>query len=98
MCWDRIEMRTPSRRFYLAVLIPVLTACAADPPISAATSQQNAKFEHAPMPFVHYTPRSSTVGALEIPIPPKMPPGTGAVPVSSSPFRGSIVTGLRESF
>ncbi len=80
------------------MLTVALTACAAAPPVPAATSRANIKFEPAPMPFVHYAPRGGTVGVLEIPIPPKMPPGTGAVPVSNSPFRGSIVTGLRESF
>jgi hypothetical protein len=91
-------MRPTHRCFYFAVLIPALTACAADPPPPAATTHATGRFEPAPMPFVHYTPRDGTVGMLEIPIPPKMPPGTGAVPVSSSPFRGSIVTGLKESF
>jgi len=33
-----------------------------------------------------------------MPIPPKMPLGTGVVPVSSSAFRGSIVSGVRQSF
>ncbi len=50
------------------------------------------------MPHAPYVRRSSTLGALEMPIPPKMPLGTGAVPVSSSAFRGSIVTGVRQSF
>ena len=50
------------------------------------------------MPFVHYAPRDPSFGALELPIPPKMPPGTGAVPVSGSPFRGSIVSGFHEAF
>jgi hypothetical protein len=96
-------MNAPPRRLSLTVLIPLLAACATNPPVSPATSQTNAnqtttKFEPAPMPFVHYRAAASTVGSLEIPIPPKMPPGTGAVPVSSSPFRGSIVTGFREPF
>ena len=50
------------------------------------------------MPFVTYGQRNSSTGALEIPIPPKMPLGTGAVPVSGSPARGSIVSGFKESF
>ena len=50
------------------------------------------------MPFVTYVPRTGPTGALELPIPPKMPPGTGAVPVSSSPTRGSIVSGFKENF
>jgi hypothetical protein len=80
------------------MLIPLVTACAATPPSPPAPSQTSAKFEPAPMPFVHYRQSNSTFGALEIPIPPKMPPGTGAVPVSNSPFRGSIVTGFHEAF
>jgi hypothetical protein len=80
------------------MLIPLLTACAADPPISAASSQSNAKFEPAPMPFVRYGPRGGTVGVPGIPIPPRVPPGTGAFPVSGSPFRGSISTDLTQSF
>ena len=50
------------------------------------------------MPFVQYHRGGSNVGALELPIPPKMPLGTGAVPVSNSPVRGSIVTGFHEAF
>ncbi len=50
------------------------------------------------MPFLRYGRQDSTPGSLEIPLPPKMPLGTGAVPVSSSPVRGSLVTGLKESF
>jgi hypothetical protein len=91
-------MCAPRRRLHLAVLIPLLTACAAKPPTPPATSQANEKFEPAPMPFVHYRSVGGNLGALQIPIPPKMPPGTGAVPVSNSPFRGAIVTGFRESF
>jgi hypothetical protein len=91
------------RSLRLAVIVPLLTACAATGPASPASqasvaSPSHEKFEPAPMPFVRYQPPGSTVGALEIPIPPKMPPGTGAVPVSNSPFRGAIVTGIRESF
>ncbi len=85
-------------RFYIAMLIPLVSACAASPPPMPAPSQPIAKFEPAPMPFVHYRPSNGTFGVLEIPIPPKMPPGTGAVPVSNSPFRGSIVTGFHEAF
>lgn len=50
------------------------------------------------MPHVQYGRRSSTAGALEVPIPPKMPLGTGAVPVSGNPVRGSVVTGFKTSF
>ncbi len=60
--------------------------------------QASAAFEPAPMPFVRYGPRGSTVSVPGLPVPPKMPPGTGAVPVSSSSFRGAVSTGLRESF
>jgi hypothetical protein len=49
------------------------------------------------MPSVSYG-RRTTTGSLELPLPPKMPLGTGAVPVSSSPVRGSVVTGFKESF
>lgn len=50
------------------------------------------------MPHVQYVRRAGTPGSLEAVIPQKMPAGTGAVPVSNSPVRGSIVTGLKESF
>ena len=86
-------MRTPPR--LLALLI--LAACTNPPPAPVAAAP-GAKFEPAPMPFVQYRRQTSPYGALELPIPPKMPPGTGAVPVSSSPVRGSIVTGFHEAF
>ena len=91
-------MLTLPHRLSIALLISTLTACAADPPGVAGAGRPTARFDPAPMPFVRYGPRGSTVGALEIPIPPKMPPGTGAVPVSNSPFRGAIVTGYKGSF
>ena len=91
-------MLTLSHRVSLALLVTVLTACAADPPVSTGAGQPANRFDPAPMPFVKYGARGSTVGALEIPIPPKMPVGTGAVPVSNSPFRGAIVTGYKGSF
>ena len=85
-------MRTPIR--LLALLI--LTSCASPPPPAAPAL--GAHFDPAPMPFVQYHRQTRGYGALELPIPPKMPPGTGAVPVSSSPVRGSIVTGFHEAF
>ncbi len=91
-------MEIRPRHLYLTVLALVLTACAAAPPVPAAPSQASAAFEPAPMPFVRYGPRGSTVSVPGLPVPPKMPPGTGAVPVSSSSFRGAVSTGLRESF
>ena len=91
-------MLTLHCRFCLALLVSLLTACAADPPVSAGAGQPKVRFDPAPMPFVQYGRRASTVGSLAIPVPPKMPPGTGAVPVSNSPFRGSFATGFKESF
>ena len=74
---------------WLALLL--VSACATTPP--APTSPLVAeKFDPAPMPFVKYQHQASP--SLEYVIPPKMPLGTGAVPVSSSPVRGSIVTGF----
>lgn len=87
-----------SCRFCLALLILVSIGCRADPPISCGPGQTNARFEPAPMPHVQYRRPGSTVGAFEVPIPPKMPLGTGAVPVSGGAVRGSIVTGLKRSF
>ncbi len=90
--------------FRPARLLPVLiaaalTACAAAPQDPAAASAPaNAKFEPAPTPSGPYARRGGNIGSLEMPIPPKMPPGTGAVPVSNSAARGSIVTGIRQSF
>jgi hypothetical protein len=88
-------MRIRPRPFFLVLLIPVLTACAADPPIAAATAPADAKFEPAPMSFAPYPPRLAVLGS---PVPPKMPPGTGAVPISGSSFRGAVVTGFGQSF
>ena len=50
------------------------------------------------MPHGAYGRRGGTVGRLETPIPPKMPLGTGAVPVGGGVARGSVVTGFREAF
>lgn len=86
----------PKQSLSLAALLALLAACAPTPP--PAPVQAGAKFEPAPMPFVTYRRAGSTTGVLELPIPPKMPPGTGAVPVSSSSFRGAIVSGFKESF
>ena len=83
---------------HLALSVTMLTACAHPTPPPATTAQAPAAFEPAPTPHTRPLPRSSTVGALEIPLPPKMPLGTGAVPVGGGGVRGSVVTGLRESF
>ena len=90
-------MLTTHRRLCFTLPVLALTACAAEPPL-LQTGQAAAKFEPAPMPHAPYMRRSGTPGALEIPIPPKMPWGSGAVPVGGSSFRGSIVTGVRQSF
>lgn len=91
-------MVAPHRRLCLALPVLALTACGAELLPTPRTGQADAKFEPAPMPHAPYARRGSTLGALEMPIPPKMPLGTGAVPVSSSVFRGFIVTGVRQSF
>jgi hypothetical protein len=91
-------MPIPSRRLCLVPLLALLSACVADPPAAVGTASAPGRFEPAPMPSVRVVQRGGTVGVLQLPIPPKMPPGTGAVPVSNSPVRGSIVTGFKESF
>ena len=81
------------------LMVAMLAGCASEPPAATqALRASAARFDPAPMPFVQYQRHDSTVGSLEIPILPKAPPGTGAVPVSNSPFRGSIVSGFKESF
>jgi len=82
-------------------LLLSLAACSApQTPIVAESSPSESKparYDPAPTPRVH--PRSGSVaGALELPIPFKMPPGTGAVPVGAGAVRGSIVSGFRGSF
>lgn len=77
------------------LLCALLGACAAEPPVPAPTP--HARFDPAPMPFVH-AGRPGTVGALEMPIPPKMPLGTGAVPVSGGVARGAVVSGFKTNF
>lgn len=91
-------MTAADRRLCLALPVLLLAACKGEPPVTARTGPADAKFEPAPMPHAPYVRRGSTAGALEIPLPPKMPLGTGAVPVSGSAVRGSIVTGIRRSF
>jgi len=86
------------RPLRLCAALLALAACQAAPPPPAAAGQAAAKFEPAPMPHVPAPRRPGMVGALEIPLPPKMPLGTGAVPVSNGPVRGSVVTGIRSSF
>lgn len=49
------------------------------------------------MPFVHPIGHGSA-GSLAMPLPPRAPPGTGAVRVNSGPASGSITTGFKESF
>ena len=75
-----------------------LGACAAPPQAPVASAPAHAVFEPAPTPSGPYPRRGSGIGSLEMPIPPKMPLGTGAVPVSNGAARGSIVTGIRQSF
>ena len=79
-------------------LLLLLPSCAPQPPVPPLPSSTEAKLEPAPTPHGGPLRRSGTVGRLEVPIPPKMPLGTGAVPVSSGVARGSIVTGFREAF
>lgn len=82
-----------------SVLVAMLavTACSADPKTPTPAGQSEARFEPAPTPRVRAL-RPGSRGALEIPIPPKMPLGSGAVPVSGGPVRGSVVTGFKQSF
>ena len=77
--------------------ITVLVACTPSPPVVIGPTTDDAKYESAPTPSSQ-SGRRSAVRSFEQPIPPKMPLGTGAVPVSSSPVRGSIVTGLKSNF
>ena len=81
-------------RLCLVLMVSALTACAANAPVSAEGEHAIGRFEPAPMPSVR--PRGTA--APEYPILTKMPPGTGAVPVSGSAVRGSVLTGLKESF
>ena len=98
LCCYRTEVIALHRRLCPILPVLALAACGAEPPQPPRTGQAAAIFEPAPTPHAPYVRRGSTLGALEIPIPPKMPLGTGAVPVSGSSFRGSIVTGVRRSF
>lgn len=79
------------------LMLSLIAGCATPPPLAApaVTPQQPVRLEPAPRPFVS-SGRRAPSGGLELP--PKMPLGTGAVPVSGGAARGSIVTGLRESF
>ena len=86
------------RRLCPVLLVLVVAACGAEPPVALRGVPSDAKYEPAPVPHGPYVRRGGTLGAFEMPVPPKMPLGTGAVPVSGSPVRGSIVTGLRQSF
>jgi hypothetical protein len=90
------------RIFPIAVAVALssvlLGGCATTQPVTTDANTPRPHFDPAPMPFVQYSRRGGTTGGLEMPIPPKMPLGTGAVPVSSSPVRGSIVSGVREAF
>lgn len=86
----------PPFGFVVGMLL-ALTACGADPKSSSPVDQADARFEPAPMPRVRAV-RPGSRSVLEIPIPPKMPLGSGAVPVSGGPVRGSVVTGLKQSF
>lgn len=82
----------------LMSLLLLPAACADARPDPVTPPPLTSKLEPAPLPHGTYVRRGGTVGALELPIPPKMPLGTGAVPVSGSPARGSVVTGFREAF
>ena len=87
----------------LRLLLPLLAfaGCASPPPIAApvaAAVATEVHFEPAPMPHTIYVRRGAGVGALELPVGSKMPPGTGAVSVRGGAAQGSIVTGLRTSF
>ena len=80
-----------------ALLLLRLAACASAPvpapvPVAAET------FEPAPMPFGAYRRAGSPLGSLQIPLPPRMPAGTGAVPVGGGSVHGSIVSGMTEGF
>ena len=90
-------MTAPDRRLCLALPVLLLAACRAEPPAASRTGQADLKFEPAPMPHVPAVRRGGTLGALDS-LPPKMPLGTGALPVSGSAVRGSVVTGVRQSF
>lgn len=81
----------------------ILGACSAGPSVAADPPAPDgradaARFEPAPTPFAPYRRVGSIRGVLEAPIPPKMPLGTGAVPVSGGAVRGSVTTGWRQSF
>lgn len=75
----------------------LLAACTPKPPAPDPAPSPTAKLEPAPIPHGG-TIRRGPTNVLEMPIPPKMPIGTGAVPVSSSPVRGSVTTGYRGAF
>ncbi len=79
------------------VMLMLMAGCTPPAPVMEAASEPK-KFEPAPTPRLRYGRPGVVAGALEIPLPPKMPLGTGAVPVGNGPFRGSIVTGVRQSF
>ena len=79
------------------VCLALVAGCSATQPV-AAVGGASGPFEPVPSPYLSRPPAPSTTGSLEIPFLPKAPPGTGAVPVSNSLFRGSLVTGLKESF
>ncbi len=87
----------PFSRRVAQVAALLIAGCAALAPTAPEPAAHVGKFEPAPTPRLRYG-RPGVVGALEIPLPPKMPLGTGAVPVGNGPFRGSIVTGVRQSF
>ncbi len=96
-CCHRTAMTPLPPRACAALLLLLLAACAPDPPPPPATGTAET-FEPAPMPFAPYRRAGSPLGSLQIPIPPRMPAGTGAVPVGSGSVRGSIVSGVTEGF
>lgn len=76
----------------------ILAGCAAPQPAPQASGGPSPHYEPAPIPSVGAPRRPGMVGALEMPLPPKMPLGTGAVPVGGGVARGSIVTGIGARF
>lgn len=79
----------------------LLAGCAADRPVATPAANEAAAdhpvhYDPAPMPRVHGP--ASAFNSYNLPVSPKMPYGTGAVPVSNSPVRGSFVTGVKQNF
>lgn len=76
-----------------------LAGCAAEVPVvTMPAGQTSARFEPAPVPHGGYRGQGGVVRVYDAALPPKMPLGTGAVPGSNSPVRGSVMTGWKQSF